>query len=182
MGLQHGDRCDFQKENGRVKIMTTRFTITDLRNIVELCNQRLERHGCEVRIEERSRYDPRRQRFTLSVTANPLINETGVIASVCYCIGSDVVALAVARETLAWTRRRIARQQRFDGASRRTQYHAAADRGKPHGTQSVSVSAGKSHRTQYHASHDGRDVMATVVVRWLHTSPNTVGLGRRARH
>jgi len=161
--------------------MTTRFTIADFRNIVELCNQRLERHGCKVRIEERSRYDPRRQQFTLFVTANPLINETGVIASVCSCIGSGVAARAVARETLAWTRRRIARQRRVDGASRRTQYHAAADR-KPPGMESVSVSKYESHRTQYHASYDGRDVMATVVAKWPEWMSDAVGLGRRARH
>ena len=180
MGLQHGDRCDFQKEDGNR--MTTRFTIHDLRNIVELCNQRLERHGCKVRIEERSRNG----RY---VTESFPIDETGDIIDSGYSrIGSGAVARAVARVTLAWTRHRINhriyRQRKVDGASRRTQYHAAADRGKPPNIRSRFVSAGKSHRTQYHASYDGRDVMATVVVRWVsHPSwTNTFGLGKRARH
>ena len=160
--------------------MTTRFTIHDLRNIVELCNQRLERHGCKVRINERSRYDPRRQRFTLFVTAE-CVTESSFIASVCSCIGSGVVARAVARETLAWTRRRIDLQQKLDGASRRTQYHAAADR-KPPITQSIDVSKHKSHRTQYHASYDGRDVTATVMLMWPAWVSDAVGLGRRARY
>lgn len=158
--------------------MATRFTITDLRNIVELCNQRLERHGCKVRIGERRHNDQ-------YVTESFPIDETGEIIDSGYSrIGSGEVARAVARVTLAWTRHlinhRTYRQRKFDGASRRTQYHAAADRGKPPAIRSASVSAGKSHRTQYHASHDGRDVVATVVVRWM--MPDTIGLGRRARH
>ena len=87
----------------------------------------------------------------------------------------------VARETLAWTRRRIDRQQKLDGASRRTQYHAAADRGKTPG-QGVDVSNYKSHRTQYHASYDGRDVTATVIVKWPAWVSDKIGLGKRARH
>ena len=70
---------------------------------------------------------------------------------------------------------------RLDGASRRTQYHAAADRGKMPG-QGVDVSNYKSHRTQYHASYDGRDVTATVVVKWPTWVSDKIGLGKRARH
>ena len=72
-----------------------------------------------------------------------------------------------------------------DGASRRTQYHAAADR-KPPNIQSIDVSKHKSHRTQYHASYDGRDVQATVMLMlmlmWPAWVSDAVGLGRRARY
>ena len=100
-----------------------------------------------------------------------------VIDSGCFCIGSGAVAL----ETLAWTRRRIGRQQKLDGASRRTQYHAAADQ-KPTTRQSIDVSKHKSHRTQYHASYDGRDTVATVVFKWPAWMSDKVGLGKRARY
>lgn len=85
--------------------MSTRFTITDLRNIIELCNQRLERHGCLVRIEEFNRnggYGT--EHFPIDNKGNRTHSGSSHIAS-----GS---ARSVARKTEDWTYQQINKQQK----------------------------------------------------------------------
>ena len=85
--------------------MSTRFTITDLRNIIEVCNQRLEQHGCLVRVEEFNRnggYGT--EHYPIDSEGNRNHSGSSHIAS-----GS---ARSVARKTEAWAYQQINKQQK----------------------------------------------------------------------
>ena len=84
--------------------MSTRFTITDLRNMIELCNQRLEQHGCLVRVEEFNRnggYGT--EHYPIDSEGTRMHSGSSHIAS-----GS---ARSVARKTEAWTYQQINKQE-----------------------------------------------------------------------
>jgi len=85
--------------------MSTRFTITDLRNMIELCNQRLKQHGCLVRVEEFHRnggYGT--EHYPIDDKGKRIHSGSSHIAS-----GS---ARSVARKTEAWTYQQINKQQK----------------------------------------------------------------------
>jgi len=85
--------------------MPTRFTITDLRNIIELCNQRLKEHGCLVRIEEFNRNGAYgTEHFPIDNEGNRTHSGSSHIAS-----GS---ARSVARKTEDWSYQQINKQKK----------------------------------------------------------------------
>lgn len=84
--------------------MSTRFTITDLRNIIEVCNQRLEQNGCLVRVEEFHRngcYGT--EYYPIDDQGNRAHSGSSYIES-----GS---ARSVARKTEAWAYQQINKQE-----------------------------------------------------------------------